>query len=1069
MDEEQEKEIIYILSKTPSESSWIDYKEEPYYKKQKADFIKDINGFLNSNDKYGKNGYIIFGIVDKTKVKKGIKDKPMLDDNCYQQWCENIQPRPHIETGTYKFEENEFGYIIVCKDNEDRVYSIINDVPKEKVTREEEELEMKTKVYASTAYIREGSRTIRLNEYDRRRIYENDRLMKEINKPQTQTYYSNLDDDETKDILKICALFGKWNDKNENEKKVISEVIEKEYDVWIKKIKRLLSEKSEYVTYKNNTWEIKNKEKLIELYSEEYFDSDIIKFRKATIKVLSEESKKLELEIDKRRISSYYVGNDLYSNTFKKSCIETFTFMKSILSKFLNCKNELNNSFYQIVHETLENKDWKIFATLKNILIDFAELNSSEYLKQLNELLKEDNNLKCLLDDSEDPLFKENYIYGIIWSLELISWNANFIHEAFNIFSKLYIYYPKIIDEMSRILLPWYPQTHANFEIRISVVKTCLKEYPDVGWKLLMKLMPNVVTNTSPISKPKWNNIPKENDNVTTEEVLTQYNEYIKIAIENSDINITKLKDLIHVLEHSNKNQFDEICKKLLSDEIKRIKTENRYILWNEIQNIIAKHSRFSTSEWALPKEALDKLNIISNQIKPKSPNVYLRRVFNTNMWDFYDNTTDSYEEMEKKITIQRAEAIKIIYNKGIDNIIKFASKVDNKKLVGESLANIDISKADEEYLLNELNKDSCEISKGYVKNKYKLLNDKWLQSLDLNKLNINGKVNFYTQLPNSQKTWDLVKIDLSKYEIEYWKKVDIRIIYDNSDVNYAIQKLNEADRPIRALELIYSAIISKKQYSLNLAGQALLLSLKHQEEIGYVNNYDIQIIIKNLQDNNYNEDELFKIEWAYLALLDDYSECKPRTIEKRICTSPTVFNELLGLAYKRKNDKEKIKEFDDKVYINAYRMLKSIKNVPGYDDKGEFDVKEFNNWLSESLKIAKENDRIEVAQMTIGHILYYSKKDKDGFWIEKNIAEVLNKEENEEFRNAYCTEAFNSVGVVNCDENGTAWINLEKKWKKRADLCQKDYFRFANSLRGLADDFHAHAEYEKEHYYDNM
>ena len=64
--------------------------------------------------------------------------------------------------------------------------------------------------------------------------------------------FEEVDANEIRDILKICSLFGAWNDKNENDKKIISEVIGSDYDTWIKTIRRLLSNKSEYIEYKNH-------------------------------------------------------------------------------------------------------------------------------------------------------------------------------------------------------------------------------------------------------------------------------------------------------------------------------------------------------------------------------------------------------------------------------------------------------------------------------------------------------------------------------------------------------------------------------------------------------------------------------------------------------------------------------------------------------------------------------------------------------------------------------------------------------------------------------------------------
>ena len=270
MEEELKEQLLAILTDLPSENSWLDYKVAPYDKNHRAEFIKDVCAFLNCTESYSKDKFIIIGIVDKTKYKKGINQNRMDDDKYYQDLCDLIQPRPHVETGEITVDGLIFGYIRISKNNMERVYSINKDYPEETVTREEEKNNIKKKVYASTAYIRKGSVKYHLNEYDRRRIYEQDREIKNINKDNIVTYGSTLIDD-VKDILKICALFGTWNEQNENDREIISEIIGLEYQEWIKTLRKLLAQKSEYVSFKNNVWKIEQKENLIERYSEEYF------------------------------------------------------------------------------------------------------------------------------------------------------------------------------------------------------------------------------------------------------------------------------------------------------------------------------------------------------------------------------------------------------------------------------------------------------------------------------------------------------------------------------------------------------------------------------------------------------------------------------------------------------------------------------------------------------------------------------------------------------------------------------------------------------------------------------
>lgn len=116
--------------------------------------------------------------------------------------------------------------------------------------------------------------------------------------------------------------------------------------------------------------------------------------------------------------------------------------------------------------------------------------------------------------------------------------------------------------------------------------------------------------------------------------------------------------------------------------------------------------------------------------------------------------------------------------------------------------------------------------------------------------------------------------------------------------------------------------------------------------------------------------------------------------------------------------------------------------------------------------ELAKKCDRLEAALSNFGQVLYYAPEDKDGFWIDKSVVNILNASENDKIRSGYNVEAFNSVGVVNDDGNGTVWLELEKKWKKRADSLTADKFRFKESLENLAKEFHYMAEKSIEEWY---
>jgi len=115
--------------------------------------------------------------------------------------------------------------------------------------------------------------------------------------------------------------------------------------------------------------------------------------------------------------------------------------------------------------------------------------------------------------------------------------------------------------------------------------------------------------------------------------------------------------------------------------------------------------------------------------------------------------------------------------------------------------------------------------------------------------------------------------------------------------------------------------------------------------------------------------------------------------------------------------------------------------------------------------KICFDKDRLEVGLSCFGKVLFYAQKDPKDFWIDKNVAEILNG--NEIVRDGYKNEAFNSVGAVNWDENGTEYLNIRNEYQQKAKETElAGYYNFATSLREVAHNFEFHAEHMKDTYH---
>lgn len=1063
MNKELINELIRIVEQLPDENSCLDYKLFPYENDKSAELVKDLCAFLNSEEGYKKDKYIIIGISDKKEVR-GITTFPMQDDRFYQSAADYIFPRPSIESGTFKHKirENEltFGYIYISKDNTDRIYEINKDCFYKKDKSEYTLEKSLSKIaVASTAWIRRGSCKRILDEYTRRKIYESDKLKKNffIN---NNVVYSNIDGSISNKIIKAALLFGKWNENNENDKKMIENYTGILYEAFVEQL-RLISKKENDYIFKRGIWEIKNRQKYIKYYALDFYKEDFDNFYKIVVEVLKEKHPKLDLSVDERYMYNIYGKLTKYSSELREGISENLVLVEFLKNEFENCKIDASNYVILSIREILKNSDWRIWASLDKCLPLLAEASPIEFLNQFEDYLKKDKEIK-IITECENGITSYNYSISIYWSLELIAWDTDtFVRSCMDL-AILAKKDKNAIDHIVSIILPWYPNTFAPFIFRKTIVENILKFDIDIGWQIIKKLMPGITTYSVPTYKPKYINVPEEETSITNKEYYEQIDEYVMLMIKYSKSSDDRLIDLIDLLDNVSKNNFDKICNYLKTSKIKNKNDKSKYKLWNKLKRMINWLNKQKEIKEEIKAEMIDKIECVANVLKPNDDTYITSRLFVKNSWDLLEDY-DNYNESERKLHELQIKEIKNLCNKkGISHIIYLANIVEDSYKLGFVFANIKLTDEEEKNLiLYNLDKSDklIDFSKGYIYKKYNIDNNEY-NIKSLYELSIKSKNNFLQMLPYTIQTFKRVEELLKNEYKNYWKLVDIRTITDNDTLEYAIKKLMEVERYTRVLWMYRLSLNNKVKKCDNNIILTCLEKIKDN-----FNQYDICEAIEDLQKNGADKDRLFYIEWKYLPLLN-HGDYRPITMETEIASNVKKYVEILELAFKEHSKEKDDRNIDSNISMNAYRLLHQWKVVPGTEKNGFIDEKKLNSWYEEMKKVCKEKDRLEVGLSCFGNVLFYSPKDKKGFWIDKSVANILNG--NDIIMDGFKNKAFNSVGVVNWDENGTDYLRKRDEYRQKAEQTELEgYYNFATALREIAQNFEFHANHMKDTFYD--
>ena len=118
----------------------------------------------------------------------------------------------------------------------------------------------------------------------------------------------------------------------------------------------------------------------------------------------------------------------------------------------------------------------------------------------------------------------------------------------------------------------------------------------------------------------------------------------------------------------------------------------------------------------------------------------------------------------------------------------------------------------------------------------------------------------------------------------------------------------------------------SKQEINSDQVFRALFDALSQPKELRSMDGYHIRELIRLLQENSeVSLDDLSRIEWNYLPLLEFQGDTAPRTLEKRLSMAPEFFCEVVHLIYRSDKEKTAPKEASTEkraMASNAWRLL---------------------------------------------------------------------------------------------------------------------------------------------------
>ena len=845
---------------------------------------------------------------------------------------------------------------------------------------------------------------------------------------------------------------------------------------WVASIRDVSLLPDSPIRQKDGTWKVADRLTVWKEMGPRIFDDYLDRVEKLAIGIFRERDPQFELAPSDRFMARARGKGLAHSPALRNGLAETLALLGSF-PEFLTSASHGKPEATAVlaVREILRDADWMIWASVDDHLPMFAEAAPEEFLRAVENGLAQRPSPFCEVFAQEKAgIMGRNYMTGLLWALETVAWCPDHLTRVVVILGELASIDPggnwanRPANSLVDILLPWHPQTTADIPKRVAAVRTLVNERPEVGWKLLLALLPEAHSVTSGTRKPTWRRFIPEGwkESVTVKEHWDQVIAYADMAVDIGLKNLSRLVEVLSRIPAIPGPARTRLLDYLASGEIANLSEHERQPVWEELVKLASVHRQYSDAEWAMDSDSVAKIEQIAKKLEPQSPTVRYRRLFSGLDFELYEEKGD-YQEQERKLELRRQEAVKeILHDSGIDGVVTFARSVSAPVKVGAALGTIGDESVDEAILPELLDKQVFQdFASGFVWARVHTKGSQWVDDLRTNDWGEDTKVSLLIKLPFRRETWDRAARLLGEDIGRSWREVFPNPYHvADEDLVSAAELLLDNGRPRAAVQCLERLVFMKKEISPSLLARALLGSVSSEEERIAFDQHASRQLIKWLQENpNTSNSELFQVEWSYLPLLDRlFGGVAPKTLEDRLARDPAFFCEVIQTIFRSKNEeppKTDVSEEKKKIAENAYRMLHEWTTPPGTTSDGKWDDDAFREWLAGVKTATRESGHYSVAMSQVGQVLPYAPSDPSGLWIRKSVAEALNEKDADEMRSGFTCELFNMRGTHTFTA-GREEREIAARYREKAEAIEHaGYYRLATALRDLAGWYQKDAE----------
>lgn len=889
-------------------------------------------------------------------------------------------------------------------------------------------------------------------------------------------------------VLIPALLVGRWDGAVEADRIIISKIADCDYDEYIERLESVRVKPDSPVGKIGQKWFVASKEDAWHLVSGQITGKHMEHFRNGVVEVLTEIDPAYTLPYKERWMAGIHGKKLKHSSDIRNSLADSLAFMAVRFNQKKIGDFEANVIAASIVTSIFEaaynDRSGHLWATLSNSVLPLlAEAAPNEFLTVLEKELKTTPpKIKFIFQDNEeDSSFSSHSPHtGILWALENFAWSPDFLIRSSYALSRLDELDPggKLVNRplgsLKDIFLSWHPQTTASVSQREEALESIITHYPDVGWKLLVAVLPDQHSFTTGSHVPKWREWELDKQTVTYADLYQFVSAVTSLMLKNAGNDASKWADILESYENIPPETQDEVANLLAKMRLDKLGESGQALLWDKVRNIVNKNKRFAKQSWAIKKEVLDKLLPALAHLKPNNTIDKYKWLFghDPNL-PIEDSDDAAWEKYEVKVREARIDAVTNIYREGgVDLLMQLSHHVESIQYLGVAVGEAAILvDADYENVLAHLSgKDSSyEFARGVILGRFYPEDWKWAEKIIAQSDALKEATNlgsFLNLLPLSTKTWRIVDISSPETQKYYWENSPAYGLHGDENYVRLTEELLKAGQPYTALEALslYTERAENKP-DCDLVFRAFEAFIKSDpKKVGRVDlamfSHHASRLLKYLDSQqNVDKSRLAQIEWGLLPALKH--ERKPKILYEELATNPKFFAEVVGWVYRRRGSKKRklTKEEETRARLGS-ELLESWNMIPGTTN-GKIDQQDLLAWVKTAREMLEKSGRIAIGDQIIGKVLAHSKVDDDGAWPLIAVRNAIEAIESDDLEQGIRLAVYNNRGVTtrSIGEGGGQERELAQKYNNYADKVKFRWPHTAFVLLKIADTWRLEGE----------